>query len=262
MYNANLVISDYKTGELSFWDFNRPEEGCGLGFAFVTLISIIAWPLIFLTGCLFALGHKGKDLWLAWDQLILKAVQKDDGRLIEYGEEKFEQHKKRLDNLQQKARELVERLGYELAELHEDANFLERFLATDLSQLEEDEETILKPKGQHLCTLKRYQLRLSRLQNESVFWESDENRLEHFRAIAQIALCKIAFRRLEAQEWIDRAILWMIPGGISYSMTTPPNDRERVSQKLLDAHNRLISENDFLLPYINKYSLQDAADHR
>lgn len=263
MVEANLLTSDYRTGKLSIVDFDRPETECGFGTLFVLGITLLVYPIIFLSGCIWIAYQGIENFSSSWDQIILEGIQKDDTRLGEYGEEKFEKHKKKFANIQQKAIELVRKMQGILPELstENEQSFLDAFLATDLTNLRKDPESFFKLEGEHLFTLKRYQLKLRCLQNESEMWESQtDERLERFRLIARIATMKKEFQKLESKQWIHRAALWLIPGGLFYTIATAPNDRAYIEEILIGEYNQLVGDNPFLLPYVDKHHFQDAAE--
>ena len=93
---------------------------------------------------------------------------------------------------------------------------------------------------------------------------SGETRLDAVRKIAEISFVRNGFKRQEAKEGIGRVFIWFLPTGMFWNLSFGSNERLTFEGKkefltglpnanryndLVDAHNQLIKNHDYLVPY-------------
>ncbi len=223
IYMSNIqstLISNRSNWELSYQTIKLLEDG-KLKFKDEILPfvgSIIAWPVLALFTSAFLPYHTYKYLKAVWYQNKMVKVLSNKDNLQEYLYNRLNQTTKILKNLNKDSTDEVEKLKYQ------------------------------------------------RLTKEVTILQNDPD-LNAISRIAELSFIKNSFNRQNAKECLVRSLLWIIPLGMYYDFNfrAPVNDQNTYAEKkeflapipslqkyddLIDAHNQLIRENDFLFPFI------------
>lgn len=132
-----------------------------------------------------------------------------------------------------------------------------------------------RPCDTDICqTLHAFQVKYHTLlrQKEALATGNDNEKLEKVRKIAELSFVKHGFKKQATKEWLLSPLLWALPtGGMFWFLYSSTNERVLLENKkehvkavsslqqyvdLVKAHNELIKNRDYLVPYRRDFSFE------
>ncbi|MBA3721423.1 MAG: hypothetical protein H0W88_03380 [Parachlamydiaceae bacterium] len=250
------------------------------------VISIVAWPIFFLAGAL-ALTYNAYYYFKAtFHQSKIIEVLTDDRHLLEYEKNRIHECKNQINKLKFIALPTLKMLNKpnELglpnpiirypentpAEETPEAYYPDfpwnDFINTNFLEKSNDPYKLDKKRMIMLEHIRLSLLFLSR-QITVLSNSAGNDKLEAIKKIAELSFVKIQLKKEESKKWVFSSILEMIPLGHFWNTFSQPNVNDRLKyeknkqfllsinnlntyEDLVDAHNKLVTNNSYLLPYI------------
>lgn len=276
----SFLKSNRTTRELEFDDFPKRKDGLlekATAFALLTA----TWPLFFIAGGLFLALNARNYIGAKWNQSKLVTALSDSKHLEEYSKKRLDACEKQIKRLKHRAIIFMDHEVKKLDHLHLPipkrnkwndyfANKLpdevwkdfqwNKFLETDFLQTSSaSNKTDLK----YLDEIK-VKLRFLLHQKDVLTKLEGKERIEAIKRIAEFGLIKSELIKQNSKEWIVRCICWMVPTGIFWDLVYSTNHARQTYEgnkkflpptlnqyaDLIDAHNQLMRNHDFLVPYI------------
>ncbi|PJD95757.1 MAG: hypothetical protein CK425_07555 [Parachlamydia sp.] len=282
--NQSVLVSNHVNWELSYEESQPPKE-TRLGIVASLIGATVAWPIFLFGGASMLPFHSFNYFKARWNQYKIINILFDSKRIHKYAERRIQCCEKQIEDLKSHAMFLMEKELKKPAEVglpipqkqgvrdlfssRLPKNYWKdfpwnEFVTTDFFQ---------KSKGSHSADKKTWQLleqvrtKINFLSHQKVILTDPEGRLDAIKKIAEMSFVKNAFKRQEAKEWIVHSILWLLPSGMFWdlSFNSPTNNRStykgnknflpagtdlQAYDDLIDAHNKLVRNNDFVVPYI------------
>lgn len=282
--HQSVLVSNHLNWELSYEDSQLPKETRLSMLACLAGVTV-AWPILFLGGALMLTFHSCNYVKARWNQYKIINVLSSQKRLQEYSERRIQACEKQIESLKSHAIFLMEKhlkkptetglpipqkkgfKDYLSSELPKDywKDFpWDEFLNTDFFQKSNVPNT---PDKNDLQRLEQVRTKINFLSHQKLVLSNPEGRLEAIKKIAEMSFVKNAFKRQESKEWIVHSILWLLPSGMfwDFYFNSPTNNRLtyegnknflppgtdfQAYDDLIDAHNKLVRSNNFVVPYI------------
>lgn len=282
--HQSVLVSNHLNWELSYKDYRSPAE-TRLRMVACLIGVTIAWPIYFLGGAVLLTFHSFKYVKARWNQNKIINVLSNPKRFQEYSERRIQVCEKQIENLKSHAIILMEKYlkapnetGLPIPQKKGITDYLsselpknywkdfpwERFGDTDFFQKSND------PNSADQNTLKQLEqvrIKINFLSQQKLILSNPEKRVEAIKKIAEMSFVKNSFRRQESKEWIVHSILWLLPSGMFWDLyfNSPINNRStyegnknflpvgtdlQTYDDLVDAHNKLVRSNNFVVPYI------------
>lgn len=232
---SNKLTFDHNNGNLYLRN-DKGNEIDGGNFVLSAILTTLSWPIIAVVGALnigISAVQRGA---LAWDEARLNEGLHYNDKVIEYAKSKRVSHQRKYNITQEKARNLALKMRIEGAD-----RFDFDFEKIDCNQI----KSTYRPLAQ------TYQIRLRQLREELDVLKAPELDLAKVRNIMKLAICKKNFRKLEKEDEMLTGLKWMVPLGFIYSIwqSANPNDQEKFPQELINEHNTLVQNTNFLVSY-------------
>lgn len=282
--HQSVLISNHLNWELSYEDSQPPKE-TRLSMLACLVGVTVAWPIFFIGGTLMLTFHSCSYIKARWNQYKILNVLSNQKRLQEYSERRIKCCEKQIENLKSLAMFLLEQELKKPAEVglpipqklgvrdHFSSRLpkdywkdfpWDKFGNTDFFQKSNVPNTVDK---NTLQRLEQIRIRINFLSQQKHVLSNPEGRLEAIKKIAEMSFVKNSFKRQEAREWIVHSIIWLFPSGIFLDLyfNSPTNHRLtyegnkkflpsgtnlQTYDDLVDAHNKLVRNNNFVVPYI------------
>lgn len=285
MNTGNILINRGGNGEISYYDFSNKPEMTPLQ---LLIVAAVAAPLLFLVGCVGCLAGAVVYLEKNWKQMRLTKVLTRQKDLEYYAARRFQRCQQRIDVLRSNAIELMEalkrpndfdfpipqkmtlmdRLSTRLPESYWKGFPWDKFLKTKFIQ---KSKTPKHPDKIALVKLGKIRIKMIHLFNQRHLFlnQKKDQKLESAQRIAELSFVKNSFKIHEDKAMLKACVCLLFPTGIFwyYYFSLPSNDRlTYVGKKhflpantkltqyadLVDAHNQLVKNNPFLVPYFPK----------
>ena len=279
-YQSHLV-SNHINWELSYED-SQPPQTTRLNAAAGLVISTVCWPILAMTGALMLPFYSYNYFAARWRQDKIIDILSKPKCLNEYSERRIQCCEKQVEDLKSHAIFLMENhlknttnvgLPIPREQLSSkspknrwkdfpwnefvNTNFFQKSNVPDIA----DKKTLQQ--------LEQVRTKINFLSRQKLVLSEPERRIEAIKKIAEMSFVKNAFKRQKSKEWIIHSILWLLPSGMFWDgyFNSPPNERStyegnknflptgtdlQTYNDLLDAHNKLVRNNDFVVPYIER----------
>lgn len=256
--NQSVLTSNHLNWELTYEDSKLPKEPHWKKVAGL-VISTLAWPILFLGGAMLFTWHTCNYAKARWNQYKVIDVLSSPKKLREYAERRSSVCDKQIESLKAYAVSVMEKQLKSPDDLAPLKDSWDQFYITDFFQKANIPNTQDKF---FICQLEQVRVRINFLMQQKLALSNPEDRLDAVKKIAEMSFIKNAFKRQESKEWAIHSIIWMCPLGFFLDLKfNPPNDRatyegnknlllDESYEDLVDAHNKLIRKNNFLVPFI------------
>lgn len=280
----SVLVSNHINWELKYEDCQFSKETC-LNMAVCLIGVTVAWPISFLSGALMFPLHSFNYLKSRWNQYKIISVLSNTKRFQEYSEKRIQVCERQIEHLKSYAVLLMEKhlkvpteTGLSIPQNKQFKNYFsselsknswkafswDRFRDTDFFQKSNISNVIDK---NTLHQLEQIRTKINFLYKQKLVLSNSEERVDIVKKIAEMSFVKNAFRRQESKKWMVHSILWLLPSGMfwDFYFNLSTNDRLtyagnksflpirtdlQIYDDLIDAHNKLVKNNDFIVPYI------------
>lgn len=280
----SVLVSNHLNWELSYEDSQPPKE-TRLSMLACLVGVTVAWPIFFLGGALMLTFHSCSYIKARWNQHKIINVLSSQKRLQEYSKKRIQACEKQIENLKSHAMFLMEKelkkpaeVGLPIPQKQGVRDHLssrlpknywknfpwDEFGNTNFFQKSNASNAADKNTLQHL---EQVRIKINFLSQQKLILSNPEGRLEAIKKIAEMSFVKNAFKKQESKEWIVHSILWLLPSGMFWDLyfNSPTNNRLtyegnknflppgtdfQAYDDLIDAHNKLVRSNNFVVPYI------------
>lgn len=279
----SILASSHANWELTYKDSQPVKETRSNKIANLIAVTIV-YPLCFLAGALISTASLFQYAKSIWNQHKIITILSNPKRLKEYAEKRTQICEKQIKDLKSRAIELMERdfkkladVGLPIPQKKKFSDYFSpelpkdywkdfpwnEFLNTDFFQKSNNPKTTAKD------TLEQFEgirTKINYLSHQKLVLSNPEGRVEAIKKIAEMSFIKNAFERQRLKEMAISSLSMLIPSGLFwYAHLSSRNDRLiyegnknflpvgtnlRTYNDLLDAHNKLVRNNDFVVPYI------------
>lgn len=284
--NQGVLVSNQQTRTLGYADSKPQKDSCA-GVVIALAVSAVSWPLFLLMGTLTIPMFSVQYCKARWNQYKIINILSDDAKLTKYAQKRIEICNRQIENLKSDAIFLMgtkltapAAVGLDIpqkqgllettsARLSKErwANFdWDQFRNKNFSEMLNGEGT---PDKDVLQKLEIVRAKINCISQQKVFLEKSPGDANIIKNIAKLSFVKNAFQRERSKQWLFFMIHSLVPTGIFFSsylyMNPRRDDRSTYQGKkgffpagnewneyddLIDAHNKLVSQNDYLVPYI------------
>lgn len=280
----SMLVSNHTNWELLYQDSERPKES-HLQLVAALIITTITWPFFVIIGTGGVIFNSYSYFKAAWNQHRLIKVLSNQKDLEEYAEKRIQNCEKQIEFLKTNAIELMEihldkpdEVGLPIPQKKTFLDYLRSnlpdsywtdfpwndFLSTDFFQ----KSIASNPHDKRILKeLEEVRTGINYLSHQKTVLLNPEGRVEATRKIAEMSFIKNAFKKQESKQWIVHTLFWLLPSGAFWDrcFNSPRNDRLTYEGKkvflasvsnfqpyndLVDAHNQLVKNHNFLVPYM------------
>ncbi|MBA2368196.1 MAG: hypothetical protein H0V82_04125 [Candidatus Protochlamydia sp.] len=284
--NQNILASNHTNWELCY-QHSQTQEETNLNKIAALVGCTAAWPLFFLAGALTLTVTSSNYFIARWKQYKIINILSNPQKLEGYAERRIQCCEKQIENLKNHAKICMKdhlknpnEVGLPIPQISFFQSLNERsqridpwvnfpwneFLNTNFLEKSNNPNTSDKLT---LLQLERARIKINFLLRQNAFLANPEGRLEAVKKIAEMSFVKQAFNRQESKEMTIHSVLWMLPSGFYWDLflrrinarltyegnknLLPTITNLQTYDDLLDAHNTLIRNNDFIVPYISNF---------
>ncbi len=282
----SILVSNHTNWELTYRDSQCPKE-TRLSMTAALIGCIVAWPIFLIGGTVMLTLHSFNYFKTRWNQYKVIKVLTNKKNLEKCAEKRIECCKKQIKDLKSHAIFLMEgclkkpmELNLPIPQKKEIKDYLsshlpesywkdfpwDEFLNKDFFQESNIPDNPDKKTLQHL---EKVRIKLNRLFHQEKILSNlkGNERLKAVKRITELSFVKNGFKRQKSKEWVVHAIFWLLPSGMFWDLyfNSPNNERLTYEGKshflpqstklrkyadFVDAHNQLVRNHDFLVPYI------------
>lgn len=285
--HQSVLVSNHLNWELSYKDSQTRKE-TRLTMLVCLIGATVTWPIFLVGSALVLLPlHSFNYFKSRWNQYKIINIFSNPQQLQEYSEKRIQCCEKQIEDLKSYAISLMEKhlkapteTGLPIPQKKGFKDYLSsrlpkdywkdfpwnEFVNVDFFQKSNVPDSVDK---NTLQGLEQVRTKINFLSQQKLILSNPEGRLDAIRKIAEMSFVKNAFKRQESKEWMVHSILWLLPSGIFWDVyfNSPTNNRLtyqgnknflplrtnlQTYDDLVDAHNKLVRSNNFVVPYINR----------
>lgn len=266
--------------ELYYNTFEEKSESLPKVVVAVILTTFL-YPICLIIGTIIFCSGAHLFCRSVYNQFKLKKILSSDELLKKYNENRITECEKQIEKCKRFAIHYIQKLenpeelqlpipqrkGFIARLLTKDEEVWKNF-SWDAFRKGDFFERLASRKNGDISTLEKLRIRMDRITNQKqqLLALDNQRRMEMIRTIAEFSFIKNAFNKEEAKKFLAFSSIFIIPCGIAFSSYLfSSNDRQTYQGKkaflppetrldrfadLLDAHNQLIKDRPFLVPYL------------